>query len=187
MVTTKLSLADYLNLEEVYEGRQEFVDGEIIKMPPESTGNILVTMFLMAQFFQIIPFYWLRTNTEIVVANRVRMPDLMILGEVLSDGLDQSGRSTIMEDMPAPLLVVEVVSPGKTNADRDYRYKRSEYGTRGIPEYWIIDPEQQRVSVLPLVDGWYEVEMFEGNVMIQSPQFPQLQLTAQQVLNPKSA
>ncbi|WP_367889252.1 Uma2 family endonuclease [Leptolyngbya iicbica] len=44
--------------------------------------------------------------------------------------------------MPAPLLVVEVVSPGKVNEDRDYRYKRSEYATRGIGEYWIIDPSR---------------------------------------------
>jgi Uma2 family endonuclease len=43
-------------------------------------------------------------------------------------------RSTITEDMPAPLLVVEVVSPGKANEDRDYRYKRSEYAARGIAE-----------------------------------------------------
>lgn len=36
MVATKLSLADYLRLEEHPEIRCEFVDGEIIEMPPES-------------------------------------------------------------------------------------------------------------------------------------------------------
>ncbi|MGJ3250634.1 MAG: Uma2 family endonuclease [Elainellaceae cyanobacterium] len=184
-VSTKLSLADYLSLEAEYEGRQEFVDGEIITMPPESPHNIVIAMFLMTQFVRSVPFYWMRTNTEIVVASRVRMPDLMILGEELSAVLDQSGRSTVMEEMPAPLLVVEVVSPGKANADRDYRYKRSEYGTRGIPEYWIVDPEQQRVSVLTLVDGWYEVEEFEGETEIRSAQFAALGLTAAKVLSPK--
>ncbi|AFY31467.1 hypothetical protein Cal7507_0989 [Calothrix sp. PCC 7507] len=34
--------------------------------------------------------------------------------------------ATITPDMPYPALVVEVVSPGKVNEDRDYRYKRSE-------------------------------------------------------------
>jgi hypothetical protein len=41
-----------------------------------------------------------------------------------------------------------VVSPGKENEDRDYRYKRSEYAARGIAEYWIVDPERDRVAVL---------------------------------------
>lgn len=184
-LSTKLSLTDYLNLDVEYEGHQEFVDGEIFKMPPESPQNIVITMFLMTQFVKCVPFYWMRTNTEIVVASRVRMPDLMVLGEELSGALDQSGRSTITQEMPAPLLVVEVVSPGKANADRDYRYKRSEYGARGIPEYWIVDPEQQRVLVLTLVEGWYEVEEFEGEAEIRSAQFAELGLTAAKVLNPK--
>lgn len=185
MVATKLSLADYLSLDIEYEGRQEFVNGEIIPMPPESPQNIVIAMFLMAQFFQIVPFDWVRNNTEIVVASRVRIPDLLILGDELSIALEHSGRSTITEEMPTPLLVVEVVSPGKKNEDRDYRYKRSEYGARGIPEYWIIHPEQQKVSVLTLVDGWYEMEVFGGNTPIRSLQFPQLELTAARILNPK--
>jgi Uma2 family endonuclease len=45
-----------------------------------------------------------------------------------------------------------VVSPGKANEDRDYRYKRSEYAARGIAEYWIVDPAQARVTVLTLVE-----------------------------------
>lgn len=185
MVSTKLTLADYLNLETDYEGRCEFVDGEIIKMPPESPQNVLITMFLMAQFFKRVPFDWVRNNTEIIVANRVRIPDLMILGDELSAALDESRRSTITEEMPAPLLVVEVVSPGKASEDRDYRYKRSEYGARGIPDYWIIDPERQIVSVLTLVDGWYEVDEFVGDAQIRSALFSDLALTAAQVLNPK--
>jgi Uma2 family endonuclease len=34
--------------------------------------------------------------------------------------------------------VVEVVSPGKANEERDYCYKRSEYAAWGIAEYWIV-------------------------------------------------
>jgi len=51
--------------------------------------------------------------------------------------------------------VVEVVSPGKVNEDRDYRYKRSEYAVRGIPEYWIIDSAKKQVTVLTWADGFY--------------------------------
>jgi Uma2 family endonuclease len=84
--------------------------------------------------------------------------------------------------MPPPALVVEVVSPGKVNEDRDYRYKRSEYAARGIPEYWIVDPSQAKVTVLIWVDGLYEEAVFQGSNAIASTTFPDLKLTVAQVL-----
>ncbi|BAY10227.1 hypothetical protein NIES2098_33930 [Calothrix sp. NIES-2098] len=112
---------------------------------------------------------------------RVRLPDLMILTEELFAALG-GGRATITQDMPSPALVVEVVFPGKVNEDRDYRYKRSEYAARGILEYWIIDPGKEQVTVLRLVDGFYEEAVFQGSNYIGSATFPDLKLTAAQVL-----
>lgn len=31
-------------------------DGDIVEVPPESPQNVLITMFLMAQFFKQVPF-----------------------------------------------------------------------------------------------------------------------------------
>jgi Uma2 family endonuclease len=94
----------------------------------------------------------------------------------------QTKRSTILLDMPSPALVVEVVSPGTENENRDYRYKRSEYATWGIAEYWIIDPMRQQVMVLTLVDGLYEEAVFKGKDAIASPIIPSFDLTASQLL-----
>jgi len=190
MISTKLSLADYFEVTaeispDESENRCEFVDGEIIEMPPESSQNAVIAIFLIVQFAKIVQFYWVRNNTEIVVAGRVRIPDLVVLGEELAVALNRKPRNTISPEMPAPLLVVEAVSPGKVNEDRDYRYKRSEYAARGILEYWIVDPGKAKVSVLTLIDGWYEVEGFEGDEVVKSPQFLELSLTANQLLNPK--
>lgn len=93
---------------------------------------------------------------------RVRVPDLIILTQELFTAIE-GRRATIIQDMPSPALVVEVVSPGKANEDRDYRYKRSEYAARGIPEYWIVDPGKAQVTVLTLVDGLYEEAIFQGS------------------------
>jgi Uma2 family endonuclease len=68
------------------------------------------------------------------------------------------------------------------NQDRDYRYKRSEYAARGILEYWIVDADQARVTLLTLVDGLYEEAIFQGTDLITSVTFPTLNLTAAQVL-----
>jgi len=78
--------------------------------------------------------------------------------------------------MPPPSLVVEVVSPKQEN--RDYRYKRTEYAGRHIPEYWIVDPIGQKVTILQWVDGMYEEQVFQGGAAIVSPLFPGLNLTA---------
>jgi Uma2 family endonuclease len=39
----------------------------------------------------------------------------------------------------APELVIEVLSPGKTNEDRDRKAKLKLYSRRGVKEYWIVD------------------------------------------------
>ena len=183
MMTTKLTISNYLALEEEFEGQQEFVDGEMIKMPPESPQNTIISLFLLSQLLRFVSVRRLRRmDTELVVAGRVRMPDLMLLSEELAAVLLASGRSTITEDMPAPLLAIEVVSPGKANENRDYRFKRSEYAARGIPEYWIVDPAKETVMVLTLVDGLYESADYAGSDRILSSLVPELDLTVEQLL-----
>lgn len=90
-----------------------------------------------------------------------------------------SSRNTITLNMPTPLLVIKGVSPD--DPVRDYRYKRSEYAVRGIPEYWIIDPERKQVLILTLVEGFYDEMVFEGKQSLVSPTFPALVLTPHQI------
>ncbi len=110
-----------------------------------------------------------------------RQPDLMVLSEESATALNGANQRLITHDMPPPLLVVEVVSPGQESWD--YRYKRTEYARRHIPEYWIVDPIAQKVTVLEWVDGLYEEQVYQGDTPITSPQLPMVQLTAAQVLS----
>jgi Uma2 family endonuclease len=52
-------------------------------------------------------------------------------------------------------LVVEVVSEDEENRVRDLVTKRREYAAAGIPEYWIVDPQEQQVTVLTLEGALY--------------------------------
>lgn len=184
-ITALLTQKEYLAYDDGTDTRYELVDGKLIAMPPESDRNNLIALYLLSEFIKLVPLRLVRhKDTEIVVTGnrtRVRMPDLLILTEEL---LAEIGgrRATITSDMPSPVLVVEVVSPGKTNRDRDYRYKRSEYAARGILEYWIIDPEDSKVTVLSLVDGLYESAVFENEQRIVSTVLREFSLTAANVL-----
>ncbi|MBC7880748.1 MAG: Uma2 family endonuclease [Anaerolineae bacterium] len=89
-------------------------------------------------------------------------------------------------------LVVEVVS---TNWRIDYGNKLNDYESLGISEYWIIDylplagkrvigePRVPTVSVYRLVDDEFVLERFQGNALIVSDVFPEINLTANQVFN----
>jgi len=45
-------------------------------------------------------------------------------------------------------MVVEIVSP--SNQKLDTKVKRDEYAEVGIPEYWIVDPKKETITVLRL-------------------------------------
>jgi len=89
-------------------------------------------------------------------------------------------------------LAVEVTS---TNWDDDYIDKLDEYQRLGIPEYWIVDylaigsreylgnPKIPTIFVFLLdTEGKYQRTQFKGDERIVSPTFPELTLTAAQLL-----
>ncbi len=184
--TNKLfTLDEYLAYDPPTERRYELENGVVIEMPTESDINIQIAMYLISVFVQILPIRLLRRGTEVAVSGSratVRQPDLMVLTEESYTAVSTMSRSLLTPDMPPPALVVEVVSPGKENTNRDYRYKRSEYAARGIAEYWIIDPKQAQVIVLTLVDGLYEEAVYRDEESLVSRSFPGIDLTAKQVL-----
>lgn len=180
-----LTLEDYLSYEHGSDIQCELVNGELVKMPSESDINGLIVVILMFALSHCVPPNRFRVKTEIAVSGyraTVRIPDLMVLTEEAAAALKGAERSILLPDMPPPALVVEVVSPGTENEQRDYRYKRSEYAARGIQEYWIVDPSVEQVMVLTWVAGLYEEAIFKGDQEIVSALFPELKLTAVQVL-----
>jgi len=180
-ITKKMTLEEFLVYDDDTETLYEFEDGEIILMASESETNRRIAMFILICFSQLgLPSYRLSMKTEIITTgSRMRIPDLVIFSEELAAVMKGANRSIVMPEMPAPALVVEVVSPNQS--DRDYRYKRSEYAARGIAEYWIVDPLLLKVTVLEWVEGFYEEKVYEGEQVITSILFPELNLTNAQV------
>ena len=174
---------EYLTYYDGTDTKYELFNGELIPMPPASGIHALIMVFLFKQFdaeIQRLGLNWLVIPNSIGVRTgerKSRIPDLVILSEIQRESIRTMSSAVLQSP---PLLAVEIVSEG--NPQDDYRYKRSEYAVREIPEYWIVDPIQSKVSVLLLVEGFYELTEFTENQVIVSPTFPELALTVEQIL-----
>jgi Uma2 family endonuclease len=185
----RLTLEEFLAYDDGTDTRYELVDGVLVEMGAESTINTLIAGFLFLQFAAIgIPGYRIGFKQWIAVSNltaTARDPDLIVHSEASFAAIDGLSQALLASDAPIPLLVIEIVSPGNPgteNYDRDYVEKPQEYATRGIPEFWQVDPDRTVVIVLTLQAGVYYSRTFRGNKQVISPTFPNLQLTAAQIL-----
>jgi Uma2 family endonuclease len=77
--------------------------------------------------------------------SRFRQPDVVFVATAHADWVGE-------EFAESADLVMEVVSEDRA---RDLVTKRREYAEAGIAEYWIVDPKEQRVTVLALANGGY--------------------------------
>ena len=154
-------------------------------MPPESGINVQIATFLLIQFVALLGYKRVRGHgleLEVKGEPRNRYPDLTIIREEHIQQL--ANRNTIRLSMLPPLLVVEVVSPGELQRDRDFIAKRSQYQDCGIPEYWIIDPQTKSILVLELINKIYqEIGIFSGDDLVISPQFNDLHLPGSQIFD----
>ena len=107
------------------------------------------------------------------------IPDLVFVTKGKWDSIVGNDRI-----IAAPDLVVEIVSPGSENRNRDLKAKRKLYGKYGVQEYWVVDGENRSVLIFRLGDtGLEEVSMLRGDDEIASPLFPGLTIKLNDVFN----
>jgi Uma2 family endonuclease len=146
---------EFLELEDNCQNRLiELDDGrlEVLPMPDPYHQGIVRYLFVRAElflehadlgemFFAPLPIrLWL---------GQMREPDLVFLKK---ERLKNRRKPPDGAD-----LVMEVVSKGKRNRQRDLTTKRKIYARAGISEYWIVDPQQQTITVLWLAGKSYKV------------------------------
>lgn len=131
----------------------EFVDGFIEVLPMPTTSHQLLVLYL----FGLLSAFVAERNlgTVLVAALRVRLwrgryrePDIVLMLKEHSSRMRE-------EYWKGADLVMEVVSKGRKDRERDLETKRREYARAGIPEYWIVDPFQERITVLRLAGKRY--------------------------------
>ncbi|MGB3654235.1 MAG: Uma2 family endonuclease [Rivularia sp. (in: cyanobacteria)] len=178
--------------------RYELHKGVIVEMPPPNGEHENVIGFLVGQIAlqylqKGLPYRIPKTGLVKTLDNdSTYSPDIVLVNHdnLVNEPLWKK-QSTLVQPASIPLLV-EVVS---TNWRDDYHDKFGDYEEMGIPEYWIVDyaalggkrfignPKQQTITICELVDGEYQTKQFQGNKLIVSPLFPDLNLTAQQIFD----
>jgi Uma2 family endonuclease len=146
---------EYLELTDHASRRIEFTDGrlEFLAMPTEV--HEAIAQFLL---FALAPFVESRKLGKVysigirlrIRPGKVRLPDIIFLHKDhfharhnrVWDGAD---------------LVMEVVSEDPKDRKRDYEEKLADYAEAKVAEYWIIDPERQRVIVHRLHSAQYMI------------------------------
>ena len=140
------SVDDYLALDT--NRLVEFSHGRIEVLPMPSDKHQAIIGFLYVLFLDFAH----RIGGSIRMAplrlrlwpEKIREPDLLFLADA-DDPRRQDDFWTGAD------LVVEVVSPDDPR--RDLVTKRFEYARAGIPEYWIVDPRSETITVLHLRAG----------------------------------
>jgi Uma2 family endonuclease len=122
----------------------EYCDGRLEFLPMPTELHQLIVKFLCGQLDAWIargnPGLALFAPMRIRMSSgRFREPDVVFMRDDHADRRHQ-------QFWDGADLVMEVVS--EDDPDRDLVTKRAEYAAAGIPEYWIVDPRDQSVTVL---------------------------------------
>ncbi len=91
---------------------------------------------------------------------------------VIADGKKFAGKFNA-----APELVIEILSFGKKDIERDRVIKRELYGKYGVKEYWVVDGMFNTIEVYRLEEkGLERIKRFEINESIETPLLPDFSL-----------
>ncbi|BAY74254.1 hypothetical protein NIES25_06650 [Nostoc linckia NIES-25] len=177
---TNLTFEDYLNYDDSSGFHYELVDGRLELMNPPTIEHFLIAKFLEqlldAEIKRLtLPWLTFRETGVRTGRSKSRLTDLSVVRQ--EQARELINVSAVFES--PPLLIVEVVSPDSIK--RDYRYKRSEYAALEVPEYWIVDPLEGKISVLLLEEGFYEETVFSGNEQIVSRTFPEIAIAVDRI------
>jgi Uma2 family endonuclease len=89
----------------------------------------------------------------IFTATNAVIPDVVwVSNNRLANGIDESGHFTV-----APELVVEILSAGEENEQRDRSVKLKLYSQYGVQEYWIVNWQLKTLEIYRRTDARLQI------------------------------
>lgn len=142
--------SEFARLPESGSTRYEVIDDELVVTPAPSLHHQRIAGRLFARLFGFVQEHDLGevfpAPLDVLLAEGDYMePDLVFVRKDRADILSDRG-----VDGP-PDLVVKILSPSTEARDRGVKLER--YRLFGVPEYWIVDPDEGTIEVWNLVGG----------------------------------
>lgn len=127
----------------------EFSERTVIVLPMPTQSHQLMLGYLG---WRLYDFVALENLGDVLMApfkvklwqGKIRSPDVMFM-------LSSNSRRQFEEYWEGADLVMEVVNPD--DSKRDTIEKKEEYAKAGIAEYWLINPENETITVFVLEQG----------------------------------
>ncbi len=143
---TPWTYEDYLDFPDDGK-RYEIVDGEVFVTPAPNTRHQDIVGLLFRRIGDHVERHgggrvFVAPYDAILSPTNVVQPDIVFVADA------DTGRITAANLQGPPTLAVEVLSEARHDRVR----KRRLYAQFGVAEYWIVDPEGERVEVYRL-DG----------------------------------
>ena len=174
--TLKLTYEDYLYFPE--DGRRhELIDGEHYVTAAPNLKHQTAALNLASELRGFVRprnlgKVWTAPVDVVLSDNDVVQPDVVFLSK---DRMSLAAEGANLQG--APDLAVEILSPATRRTDAVM--KRHLYEKFGVREYWLVDPELEKVEIYRLWDDRYRraAELSaEGGDVLKSPLFPGLEI-----------
>ncbi len=175
--TRKLTYEDYAKTPD--DERYELLDGELVFMPSPTAmhqrilGRLFIALYTWIMEGQLGEVFVAPLDVVLSDTNTLQ-PDIMFISNARARIL------TVPNIQGAPDLAIEILSPSDPNRDRVR--KRAIYERHGVGEYWLVDPDARKITVLLLRDGGYETAgIYTVGDTLASPTLPGFELEVGEV------
>ena len=139
-----------------------------------SNLNIVLGIYLLKNPIGII----VQTPGIIFSNEDAVIPDLVFAtNETAENAVISAGEKFEGKFNAAPELLIEILSYGKKDIERDRVIKSELYGKYGVKEYWVVDGMFNTIEVYRLEEkGLERIKRFEIHEIIETPILPDFSL-----------
>lgn len=180
-----VSYEEFMEIYEKSNTRMEYINGEIYIMSSPNIyhqsllGNLYV---LFKEYFKgkkcrpfMAPFDVIFRKKDIQDPD-VMQPDLIVLCD-LENNINEKGRYT-----GTPALTLEILSPSTRSIDMVY--KLNTFMMSGVSEFWIVDPDNHRITIYTFSDCQIDkMEVYKKGEIAVSAVFENLTVNVQELFD----
>jgi len=171
--------------EEFYEKitpneKVEFINGEIVMQSPARNSHLEILNNLtniFCNYVEIKKLGKVRIEKALICLKRNDFePDLCFFKKEKSDFFE---KNTLK--FPAPDFVIEIISKSTEGIDRGIKFL--DYAENQIPEYWLIDPDNETIEQYLLFENEYKLVVKKNDGKIKCNQIENLEFSVRAIFD----